>query len=176
MPLFDAPFLCPAVSHEGQACGDHMDVFGDHAPCCHHGTSLVFRHNNVRDILGHSARAAGLSAVVIEKKNQIVGSRVKPGDISVQQYHRGFATSAFDVTITHPLQKQFLEIAMDEQEWWPKKLMTESCRSLSRCAKKRAFTLCRWLGSRRVERLRRCMRLFASGPSSKVLEEVTLRI
>ena len=43
----------------------------------------------------------GLSAaVVIEKKNQIEGSNAKPGDITVQQYHRGFASSAFDVTIT----------------------------------------------------------------------------
>ena len=85
------------------------DVFGDHAPCCHNGTSLLFRHNNVRDILGHSARAAGLTAVVIEKKNQVEGSNEKPGDITVQQYHRGFASSTFDVTIsTH------LEIAMEE--------------------------------------------------------------
>jgi hypothetical protein len=91
-----------------------MDVFGDHAPCCHNSPSLVFRHNNVRDILGHSARGAGLAAVVIEKKNQIAGSNEKPGDITVQQYHRGFATSAFDVTITHPLQQKFLEIAMEE--------------------------------------------------------------
>ena len=91
-----------------------MDVFGDHAPCCHNGPSLVFRHNNVRDILGHSARGAGLSAVVIEKKNQIAGSNEKPGDITVQQYHRGFATSAFDVTIAHPLQKKFLKIASEK--------------------------------------------------------------
>jgi hypothetical protein len=75
---------------------------------------LLFRHNNVRDILGHAARAAGLAAVVIEKKDQVAGSNVKPGDISVQQYHRGFATSAFDVTITHPLQKKTIEVAMEE--------------------------------------------------------------
>ena len=60
-----------------------MDVLGDHALCCHNGTSRVFRHNNLRDILGHSAKAAGLSAVVIEKKNQIAGSKKKPGDITV---------------------------------------------------------------------------------------------
>jgi hypothetical protein len=114
IPLFDAPFACPSLSSEGKACGAQMDVFGDHAACCHNGPSLVFRHNNVRDILGHSARGAGLSAVVIEKKNQVAESKVKPGDITVQQYHRGFATSAFDVTITHPLQQKFLEIAMEE--------------------------------------------------------------
>ena len=91
-----------------------MDVFGDHSICCHHGPSLIFRHNNVRDILGHAARGAGLAAVVIEKKNQIAGSTKKPGDISVQQYHRGFATSAFDVTVSHPLQKKYLTVAMEE--------------------------------------------------------------
>ena len=68
IPLFDAPFPCPALSSgDGKACPEQMDVFGDHAPCCHSGPSLVFRHNNIRDILGHSARAAGLAAVVIEQ-------------------------------------------------------------------------------------------------------------
>ena len=114
IPLFDLPSACPALSSGGSICGSEMDVFGDHALCCHNGPSLLFRHNNIRDILGHSARAAGLAAVVIEKKNQIEGSRAKPGDITVQQYHRGFASSAFDVTISHPLQKKFIEIAMEE--------------------------------------------------------------
>ena len=113
LPLFAEPFPCPSLSHAGEQCGEEMDVFGDHAICCHHGPSLLFRHNN-EDILGHAARAAGLSAVVIEKKDQVVGSNVKPGDITVQQYHRGFATSAFDVTITHPLQKKTIEVAMEE--------------------------------------------------------------
>ena len=58
---------------------------------------------------------AGLAAIVIEKKNQIDGSNAKPGDITVQQYHRGFASSAFDVTITHPLQQKYTEIAMEEE-------------------------------------------------------------
>lgn len=114
LPLFEEPFPCPSLSNAGERCGDEMDVFGDHAICCHHGPALLFRHNNVRDILGHAARAAGLAAVVIEKKDQVAGSNVKPGDISVQQYHRGFATSAFDVTITHPLQKKTIEVAMEE--------------------------------------------------------------
>ena len=51
---------------------------------------------------------------MIEKKDQIAGSRAKPGDITVQQYHRGFPTSAFDVTIAHPLQQKYLKIAMEE--------------------------------------------------------------
>src|SRR4029078_7102213 len=112
--FFYAPFPCPTRSNEGKRCNAEMAVFGDHAACCHHGPSLLFRHNNVRDILGHAARGAGLAAVVIEKKNQIAGSTKKPGDISVQQYHRGFATSAFDVTVSHPLQKKYLTVAMEE--------------------------------------------------------------
>ena len=105
MPLFDKPFACPAASAgSGAVCDAQMDVFGDHAMCCLYSPSLVFRHNNIRDILGHSARAAGLSAVVIEKKNQIDGSKAKPGDITVQQYHRGVGSSALDIT----------EIAMEE--------------------------------------------------------------
>ena len=50
------------------------------------------------------------SAIVIEKKNQVEGSNAKPGDITVQHYHRGFASSAFDITISHPLQKKYLDI------------------------------------------------------------------
>jgi len=52
--------------------------------------------------------------VITEKKDQVAGSKAKPGDISVQQYDRGFTTSAFDVTITHPLQKKYIEVAMEE--------------------------------------------------------------
>ena len=44
VPLFDAPFRAPGK------------VFGDHAACCHHGPSLLFRHNNVRDILPRRQR------------------------------------------------------------------------------------------------------------------------
>src|SRR5688572_3881442 len=94
------------------ACEAQMDVFGDHAICCHNGTSIVFWHKNIRDIHCHSARAASRAAVVTEKKNQIASYRAKPGDITVQQYHRGFASSDFDVTIAHPLQKKFIKIAM----------------------------------------------------------------
>ena len=50
--------------------------------------------------------------MVVEKKNQIPGTTKKPGDITVQQYHRGFASSAFDVTVAHPLQKKYVDVAM----------------------------------------------------------------
>jgi ubiquitin carboxyl-terminal hydrolase 44/49 len=114
LPLFEPGLQCPATSKAGVVCGEELDVFGDHALCCHFGTSRLFRHNHVRDILGHSAKAAGLSAVVIEKKNQITGSKKKPGDITVQQYHRGFSSTAFDVTVAHPLQKKHIDVALGE--------------------------------------------------------------
>jgi hypothetical protein len=112
--LYDKPQPCPAVSSSGDVCGFELDVFGDHSICCKFGTAFILRHNNVRDIPGHAARGAGLAAVVIEKKNQIAGSTRKPGDISVQQYSRGYPTSAFDVTIAHPLQKKYISVAMEE--------------------------------------------------------------
>jgi hypothetical protein len=115
LPLFDSGLLCPATSKTtGVVCGEELDVFGDHALCCHFGTSRLFRHNQMRDIFGHSAKAAGLSAVVIEKKNQITGSKKKPGDITVHQYHRGFSSTAFDVTVAHPLQKKHIDVALEE--------------------------------------------------------------
>ena len=108
MPLFSEPFPCTAVASSGIVCDCQMDVYGDHALCCHNGASLVFRHNSIRDILGHAARAAGLSAIVIEKKNQVEGSSAKPGDITVQHYHRGFASSAFDITFPTHCRKSIL--------------------------------------------------------------------
>ena len=96
MHLFSESFPCAATTSSGAVCDDLMDIYGDHALCCHNGPSLLFRHNSIRDILGHTARAAGLSAVVTEKKDQVEGSNAKPGDITVQHYHRGFASSALN--------------------------------------------------------------------------------
>jgi hypothetical protein len=112
--MFSETFPCRAVSSSGEVCNVEMDAYGDHALCCKNGPSYYFRHNSVRDILGHAARAAGLSAVVIEKKHQVEGSNARPGDITVQHYHRGFASTAFDVTVSHPLQKKYLYVAMVE--------------------------------------------------------------
>ena len=150
-----------------------MCLRGSHT-CCHHGPSLLFRH--IRDILGHAARGAGLVAVVIEKKNQIDGSKAKPGDITVQQYHRGFASSAFDVTITHPLQQKYQEVAMEEAGLVAEEAHDRKLQKSLEAVKRKAFTLCRWLGSRLVAQLRLCMRRFASGLSWREREEVTLRI
>ena len=47
-------------------------------------------------------------------KGLVSGSKSKPGDITVQQYHRGFESTAFDVTIAHPLQLKYITVAMEE--------------------------------------------------------------
>ena len=44
MPLFREPFPCAAITSSGVVCDRQMDVYGDHALCCHNGASLVFRH------------------------------------------------------------------------------------------------------------------------------------
>src|SRR6185437_10830405 len=103
------PFPCTAVTSSGVVCDCQMDVYGDHALCCHNGPSLLFRHNSIRDILGHAARAAGLSAVVIEKKNQVEGSNAKPGDIP-----SNITIVASRLPLLTSLQKKYLDIAMAE--------------------------------------------------------------
>ena len=82
--------------------------------------------------------------------------RVKPGDITVQQYHRGFATSAFDVTIAHPLQKKFIEIATEEagfaaSDGHDRKVI----KSLELCQKE-GIHFVPWLGSQREAQPRDC--------------------
>src|SRR5687768_4584861 len=75
-----------------------------------------FPHNSVRDILGHAARVADFSAVVIEKMSQAEVCSFKPGDITAQHYHRGFASSALDITVSHPLQKKYLSSGQEVAE------------------------------------------------------------
>ena len=51
MPLFSEPFTWGAPTGSGVVCECQMDIYGDHALCCHNGPSLLFRHNSIRDIL-----------------------------------------------------------------------------------------------------------------------------
>src|SRR6185437_9388858 len=59
LPLFDTGLTCSATSSRtGDVCGEDLDVFGDHALCCHFGTSGLFRHNNLRS-RSHGSWALG---------------------------------------------------------------------------------------------------------------------
>ena len=97
------------------------------------------------------------SAVVVEKRNTIV---------AVQHC----ASTAFDVTISHPLQKKYLDIAMTEagvvaEEAHDRKLL----KSLVVCQQEGIhFVPLAWESTGQVRR-RRCMRLFASGQRWRVL-------
>ena len=51
---------------------------------------------------------------MVEKQHQIAGSKKRPGDIIVQTYNRGFPSTAFDVTVAHPLQKKHIDVAVVE--------------------------------------------------------------
>ena len=66
-----------------------MDVYGDHAICCNHGTSRVFRHNNLRDILPCCQSSRLVSG-------HIAGSKKKPGDI-IQEVNRQPVKSVEDL-------------------------------------------------------------------------------
>jgi hypothetical protein len=112
---------------------------------------------------------------VIEKKNQVAESKVKPGDITVQQYHRGFATSAFDVTITHPLQQKFLEIAMEEAGVAAEDAHDRKLQKSLKVCEGEGIHFVHWLGNRQEAPLKQFMRRFASGPIWKVPAEVTQR-
>src|SRR6478672_8422580 len=101
-----------------------MDVFGDHAACCHHGPSLLFRHNNVRDILGYAARGAGLTAVVLEKKNQIAGSRAKPGDILFSNIIGALRAQLLTSLSLILCRKIFLKLRRGRLAWWHRTLTT----------------------------------------------------
>src|SRR5882672_5804553 len=57
--------------------------------------------------------AAPLCIVVVLRR-RIMKVQREPRRQHLQQYHRGFPSSAFDVTVTHPLQKKYLEVAMEE--------------------------------------------------------------
>jgi len=56
-------------------------------------------------------------------------SKAQPGDITVQQYHRGFTFSAFPVTITHPLQQKYMKL-----RWRRQVLLTRSLKRVRRKA------------------------------------------
>ena len=88
----------------------------------------------------------------------------------MQQYHRGFASSAFDVTISHPLQKKYIQVAMEEggvaaQDAHDKKLQ----KSLAVYGR----ALCASPGSLLVELLRQFTTPWADGLRWRVLVVAT---
>jgi hypothetical protein len=146
--LYAEPFPCPVVSNAGLECDTEMDVFGDHAICCCHGTSYLFRHNNVRDILGHSARAAGLSAVVIEQKNQSKAPTRSPvtsqcSNTTEALPHR----RSTSLSPTH-CRNDIFKLRWRREGWLLRMPTTGSFKSRSRSAAKKAFSLFLWPGSR----------------------------
>ena len=42
MPLFNESFPCAATTSSGVVCDDLMDIYGDHALCCHNGPHFCF--------------------------------------------------------------------------------------------------------------------------------------
>ena len=101
LPLLESPASCAL-------CGLPMDLFGDHAAVC--AGSATKRHDRVRDLLFLVCKEAGYS-VAKEVRNLLPGSRAKPGDLVIQSFSPSFACSAFDISLSDPLQSSKLKYA-----------------------------------------------------------------
>lgn len=107
--LLEQPGIC-------KLCGQVMDVYGLHAAVCHAGKSALFeagpveRHNELRDVICHGARGAGLSAS-LEVLGLLPGGGERPADVLVRGLSRGYDQSALDITIEATLQKSTLVMA-----------------------------------------------------------------
>ena len=84
------------------ACSAHSDTLGDHALCCGSAGERVSRHNALRDALYSTAVAASLGPSR-EGRFLLPGDDRRPADVLVPHWTGGQDT-AWDVTVTHPLQ------------------------------------------------------------------------
>jgi hypothetical protein len=90
-------------------CGRDSDQFGDHAiSACGHYGDRSSRHDDLRDAIFEAAQAGSLAPVKEERHLLDDGSH--PGDITIRNWHRSQGRhTAFDVTVTSPLQQNCIE-------------------------------------------------------------------
>jgi hypothetical protein len=84
------------------ACQAPSDKLGDHALCCAFEGERIARHNALRDALHATAAAAALGPIK-ESRFLLPGSDRRPADVLLPYWSAGRDT-AWDVTVTHPLQ------------------------------------------------------------------------
>ena len=96
IPVFTSSGSCPA-------CKAPSDRLGDHTLCCGNEGERIARHNALRDALHSTAAAASLGPSK-EVRFLIPGSDKRPADVFLPYWCSGRDT-AWDVTVTHPLQK-----------------------------------------------------------------------
>ena len=95
MPVYTSTGPCPA-------CRAPSDKLGDHALCCANEGERIARHNALRDALYSIAAAASLGPAK-EVRFLLPGSDRRPADVFLP-YWTGGRDTAWDVTVTHPLQ------------------------------------------------------------------------
>ena len=84
------------------ACQAPCDQLGNHALCCGMESERLARHNALRDALFSVASAAALG-LSKESRFLLPGSDMRPAEVLLPFWSGGRDT-AWDVTVTHPLQ------------------------------------------------------------------------
>ena len=84
-------------------CGMESDALGDHAIACGGHGERIMRHNDLRDILHHTAAQAGLRPAR-EELALLPGSNARPADVFLTHWSNGKDT-ALDVTVVSSLQQ-----------------------------------------------------------------------
>ena len=93
--MFSSAGPCPA-------CKAPSDILGDHPLCCANDGERIARHNALRDALHSTAAAASLGPTK-EVRFLLPGNDKRPADVFLP-YWSGGRDTAWDVTVTHPLQ------------------------------------------------------------------------
>ena len=84
-------------------CGAPTDPFGDHYVMCKGLGDIIWRHDNLKEVIFSAARSAAL-APRKEIPALVPGSNSRPADVYLPIWERG-ASAALDVTVISPLQK-----------------------------------------------------------------------
>jgi len=121
MQLLATPSFCPA-------CGEGMDIFGDHALVCMCQGDRTLRHNAVRNCANRFLKAAALNPVKettgllpprldVDTIRETLGSRGRrPADIWVPEF-RGNGSAALDFAVTSGLRTDALQAsALDARQ------------------------------------------------------------
>jgi hypothetical protein len=81
-------------------CKVLLDALGHHHLTCHHGSFVVCRHNQLRDLLFRFFKLAGMSPQ--KEQGSSFGDLTRPADVLVSSYSAG-KPGAIDVTAISPL-------------------------------------------------------------------------
>ena len=115
---FTATRLGLSISNEGDICsecGIELDVFGYHASICKFGTSVIDKHNALRNEIFSFCQNAAWNPK-LEVTGLIPNSpQLCPADIFLPLGSKGLPV-ALDVTSVHPLASRYISTASREQD------------------------------------------------------------